>query len=769
MILALGALSAHYLYQVLAVDERLKQATRIAEVHSASQAMRVNHYIQKQQETYAAFIKRPWVSRALKARDQKQIANLQNLLQQVSEDTIETLLILPDDTRLEASHNYAAQEMIAQATTEKTTPAPEALMLKSGWALQLVTPLLDNGEYLGSLLTSLNIQHLEKILNQPSLPGRTELIQQLPGIPKKAIITTTHDADLDIIANSKTDNRYWLIKFQANTSIYDQTGIDLQSIKTIIAVAAALFLLSSVVFLRVAVNAFRHEETPSPKQLKAQKATENDAPEDDQKAKSFLDILYPKSSPPEPSEDTPTEQATNAPLHYPAAVFREYDIRGIVDEQITTDFAIQLGKALGALTLNRNETTLITACDGRQSSPDLSKALQSGIMMTGCNVLHIGAVPTPVMNFATHNQGDTVSGVMVTASHNPANYNGFKICLGQHTASSEQIQQLHQLMQQNDFPKGNGRLRETDISDAYLSAVRDDVVPGFDMKVVVDAGNGISGNLAPQVIEALGCQITPLFCEVDGNFPNREPDTSNEENLTHLVDKVKAEQADLGIALDGDGDRIVAVTPSGRIIWPDELLMIFARDILAQQPGADIVFDIKSTRRLNALISSYGGRPVMWKTGHANMRNKIAECQAPLGGEYSGHIFFADRWYGFDDGIYAAARLIEIISTREQNLDDITASFESSVATPEIKIPIPDDEKFALVDRISAECNFTGATLTDLDGLRADYPEGWGLIRASNTTPALTLRFEADSEDELQKIRSIFRRQMRSIDGRLNL
>ncbi len=411
----------------------------------------------------------------------------------------------------------------------------------------------------------------------------------------------------------------------------------------------------------------------------------------------------------------------------------------------------------------------MVARDGRTHSETLTQALIKGILRTGCNVINIGVVPTPVMYFSTFHFDDTNSGVMVTASHNPKEYNGFKVVINNHALADDAVVDLRSRIMGQRFHQGVGEELSRAIIPDYIERIFSDVALAGNISIVVDAGNAVTGLVAPQLFEELGCEVTPLFCELDGEFPNHNPDPTIEENLQALIAKVKETNADIGVAFDGDGDRLVVVTPSGNIIWPDRLLMLFAKDILARNPGADVLFDVKCSRQLNQVISSYGGRPIMWKTGHSPMKAKMEETQALIGGEYSGHIFIKDRWYGFDDGIYAMARLLEIITLRDQNIDAIFAGFPQLHATPEIKIAIGDQDKFTLIKNLSAIGDFANGAITTIDGLRVDYTKGWGLVRASNTSPALTLRFEAESPEALEKIRHIFKRELIKVEPTLDL
>ena len=457
--------------------------------------------------------------------------------------------------------------------------------------------------------------------------------------------------------------------------------------------------------------------------------------------------------------------STESPPH----VFRAYDIRGIAGEEINEPFAYQLGRALGTLALQSGEKLMLVGRDGRNSSELLRDCLIEGLLESGCNAVDLGLVPSPVLYFACAKGKNANSGVMVTASHNPAEFNGFKIVMNGRPLAGEKLPELRALMQSGQFASGEASNSRQDIRDTYIDEIFNDVALAGQPRIVIDAGNGATSELAPELFEQLGCAVETLYCEVDGDFPNHAPDPSRPENLQDLITAVKGEGADLGVALDGDGDRVTLISGSGRIVWADQLVMLLARDILARNPGADIVFDVKSTRALANLVTQYGGRPVMWKTGHAPMKEKMLETGALLGGELSGHIFIKDRWYGFDDGIYAAARVLEIMALREQSLDELIDSLPQMVNTPEILLPVPEQRKFALITKLREQGHFGDADLNTIDGLRIEFADGWGLVRASNTTAALTLRFEANDEEALERIRKIVAVQLQSIDPALAL
>ena len=445
-----------------------------------------------------------------------------------------------------------------------------------------------------------------------------------------------------------------------------------------------------------------------------------------------------------------------------SSIFRANDIRGIADVYLTADNVYRIGQAIGSEADDRGEQTIIVAADGRVSSPATVESLIKGLRESGRDVMDIGIVPTPVLYFATRTL-DYSSGVMVTASHNPSAYNGFKIVLQGKTLDESGIQKLYARFQKREFAVGDGKLEQSDIIDEYIDRICDDVTMAQPMRIVVDCGNGVAGNIAPDLFSKLGCEVIALHCEVDGTFPNHDPDPTVPGNLDELIRVVQSSNADLGIAFDGDGDRLVVVSGEGNIIWPDQLLMLFARNIVSQHPGCDIVYDVKCTRHLSSVISRYGGKPTVCRSGHSFMKAKLAETGALLAGEMSGHICFNERWYGFDDGLYSAARLLEIVGSSKTSLQELMSEFPVSVSTPEIRIPIDEQEKFGLISQLVEKADFGDGNISTLDGIRVDYADGWGLVRASNTAPELTMRFEADDEKSLSRIRGIFKREILSI------
>ena len=447
-----------------------------------------------------------------------------------------------------------------------------------------------------------------------------------------------------------------------------------------------------------------------------------------------------------------------------ASLFKAYDIRGIVDRTLTTEAVREIGAALGTQALALGQREIVVGRDGRLSGPQLRDALVEGIRSTGIGVIDIGMVATPVLYLSTHLLG-TGSGVEITGSHNPPEYNGLKMVLGGATLHGEAIQKLRQIVEEGAAPRAAaaGVLRTADVRDAYLRRIADDVKLARPMKIAVDCGNGVAGAFAPALYRMLGCEVTELFCDVDGTFPNHHPDPAHPENLQDLVRALRETDAEIGLAFDGDGDRLGVVTKDGNIVFPDRQMMLFARGVLQGNPGAEIIFDVKCSRHLAREIAAHGGRPTMWRTGHSLIKAKLKESGAPLAGEMSGHIFFNDRWPGFDDGMYAGARLLELLS-HASDPSAVLNALPDAVSTPELHLKTAEGENFALVERLQREASFTDAReVIRIDGVRVEYADGFGLARPSNTTPVLVLRFEADDAAALARIQTDFRRALLAI------
>ncbi len=432
-------------------------------------------------------------------------------------------------------------------------------------------------------------------------------------------------------------------------------------------------------------------------------------------------------------------------------IFKAYDIRGVLGSTLDTDIAYQIGRAFGSAAGEKGEHTVIIGRDGRLSGPALSSALAEGLQSAGVHVIDIGMVATPMLYFATHVLG-AASGIMVTGSHNPPDYNGFKMVLAGEAIYGEAIQSLYRRIVEQRLGSGQGSYRQHDIRAAYLERILSDVKLARPMKIAIDCGNGVAGSIAGDLYRSLGCEVTELFCEVDGHFPNHHPDPAHLENLEDLIHALASGPEELGLAFDGDGDRLGVVTKDGQVIFPDRQLMLFAQDVLTRHPGGTILYDVKCTRHIAPVVTAAGGRPQMCQTGHSLVKAKMRETGAPFGGEMSGHLFFKDRWYGFDDGLYAGARLLELAS-RMQDITQTLNALPQSTSTPELQVKLAEGENHALVARLQQEAQWPGASqVLTIDGVRVEYPDGFGLCRASNTTPVLVLRFEAEDDAALRRI-----------------
>ncbi|WP_062058326.1 phosphomannomutase/phosphoglucomutase [Cellvibrio sp. OA-2007] len=686
------------------------------------------------------------------------------------------------DRNAEFPIRYAELDLIKRAEERQST-LPELVEINDRWMLNWVRPLASDEKKppLGTVMVTIDAAELINIFNsaEQSL-GEFILLQQFTGSPPQ----TVKKLGAGTAGNSMQSNvsgSHLVVKFTPSEQLLliaeELPALWLSIISLIVAGSLALVWFLSKILVRIELGE-KDNATPSVADV-VKTSKESVSAEDAMtnplfQKQDILDIamidedeniLGLQQASGKKSSATARNKINEADV--PAEIFRSYDIRGLVGSQVTPELAQLIGQAVGSEAIDQGEQAIVVARDGRTHSESLTQALIRGILRSGCNVINIGVVPTPLMYFSTFHFEDTSSGVMVTASHNPKEYNGFKVVMNNRALADDAVIDLRSRIVGQRFHQGLGEETPRSIIPDYIDRIFSDVALAGNVSIVVDAGNAVTGIVAPQLFEELGCDVIPLFCDLDGEFPNHDPDPTVEKNLHALIAKVQESNADIGVAFDGDGDRLVVVTPKGDIIWPDRLLMLFAKDVLSRNPGADVLFDVKCSRQLNQVISSYGGRPIMWKTGHSPMKAKMEETQALIGGEYSGHIFIKDRWYGFDDGIYAMARLLEIITLRDQKIDDIFAAFPQLYSTPEIKIAIPDLDKFGLINKLSETGDFANGTITAIDGLRVDYTKGWGLVRASNTSPALTLRFEAESHESLEKIQQIFKRELLKVDNRL--
>lgn len=805
-------------------SQQAEQRQRLAEAWGGSQAGALQQALRQLQADTQAAAADPQLLHALHSEDGEQLRAAERSLRHW-DGVLGARLNLrgqaTQDSHGAVPVNFAALDLIRRAENGQT-PAPEAYRIGERWLVYSVAPLhaADGEPPVGTLLLGVDLQRL--LASLPPLPagvGQLQLAQQFANGPAQLLSQRGEAADAPPLPlNSGNPN--WQLSFTPGSALAHD-GVPLWVLASAILLALSGLLLGLLLVQRAQQRRLNDDVEQLGQLLrelssgKSVKTFSLRLPELNALAQSLARLPRPaaaaangngaiksatssEAAPPAPARDSelsdPLFQDTDildidildedqdllgleqnpmaddaiTPPKLPASIFRAYDIRGVVGDTLTRETAYWIGRAVGSESLARGEPCVAVGRDGRLSGPELVQALIQGLVDTGCQVSDIGMVPTPALYYATHVL-EGKSGVMLTGSHNPPDYNGFKIMIAGDTLANEQIQALRQRIEHNDLVSGVGSVEQVDILERYFKQIRDDIALAKPLRVVVDCGNGVAGVIAPRLIESLGCKVIPLYCEVDGTFPNHHPDPGKPENLQDLIAKVREEQADLGLAFDGDGDRVGVVTNEGTIIYPDRLMMLFAKDVVSRNPGADVIFDVKCTRRLGALISGYGGRPVMWKTGHSLIKKKMKETGALLAGEMSGHIFFKERWFGFDDGIYSAARLLEILSLDKRDAEHVFSAFPVDVSTPEINIQVTEESKFRIIERLQHSGEWGEGSVTTLDGVRVDYPKGWGLVRASNTTPVLVLRFEGDTQAELERIRELFRTQLLAVDPSLNL
>jgi len=628
-----------------------------------------------------------------------------------------------------------------------------------------------DGKAVGTVLASISVRILKGFMPQLAKgEGYLELRQARQTI---AIAGPASDRELKPYTTPIKGTRwrlaYWPTAL-STLSVVDYAG---QQLLWVSVLAVLIMVFSIAFFIRETLRIRRLAKLP---------------PEDDQPETIIQPIT---ESVTEESSDNPLFQTEDAlivqeadveeanddpePVHKfdmkkIGSIFKAYDIRGIVGTTLTEDIVYEIGLALGSEAQARDQKTMVVARDGRLSGEMLLNKLSDGLRASGMDVINIGLVPTPLLYFAAEVHG-TGSGVMVTGSHNPPNYNGLKMVLAGNTLARDDIQTLKKRIEEQDYCSGEGNYKEEKVVFDYIKHVTDDVMLLKRFKVVIDCGNGAAGVLAPTLLKNLGCDVVDLYCDVDGSFPNHHPDPSRPENLKDLIAAVKEHEADIGLAFDGDGDRLGVVTSEGKVIWPDRVMMLYAMDILSRNKGAEIIFDVKCSTKLKQVIEQHGGKATMWNTGHSLIKSKMKSTGALLAGEMSGHIFFKERWYGFDDALYSAARLVELLGTMtaDKSVAGVFNSLPDSVNTPELNIAMEEGKHHEFMETLLANAQFEDAEITTLDGLRVDFADGWGLVRASNTTPNLVLRFEADDDFALQRIMGTFREIMLKADPSIKL
>ena len=757
----------------------------------ASRADAVNavvNQLRSQQESYS---RSPEVLRLLQENDEFGIESFGEKYL-LSFDSAEKAYLIPKGQYEKFDLRFAEIGMIRKIEDGEKV-FPEAYISDGKKFIDFATPVKGAGDTapLGTLLVTYTLESLKTAMHQKQDDGQVLLQQQFSGSAMMEVVSSGTAGSGETFT-APTEIPHWQVAFKPSDAFAGKevSSASVQAVVQGSAILICILLLGIYQWRRAKGMVVEPSILEMPIQIKgARKIDKAEKPKTENgtagSAAGLSDPLFGNtdvldldadddfdikpastSAVAEARPPVPAPKAKQARFAVANAIFRDYDIRGNAERDISDELATRIGLAFGSECLAQGQSRVILAGDGRVSTPRLVAAVQDGLVQSGCEVIDVGSVPTPLMYFATHTL-HVQSGIMITASHNPAADNGFKMVINGQTLSGEQIQRIKERVQSGDFASGNGGVTQKEIVDAYIDYIVGDVALAGSYRVVIDCGNGIAGDVAPRLFEELGCEVIPLYCDVDGSFPNHSPDPSKSENLDDLIAKVIEEGADVGVAFDGDGDRLAIVTASGKIILPDVLLMLFAKDIVSRNPGTDVIFDVKSTRRLNTLVSSYGGRPVMWKSGHSHIKNKMQETGALIAGELSGHIFFKERWFGFDDGMYSAARLLEIMSIRDQDLDGIFSAFPSCASNPEMRVAIDENKKFSFVKQLSERGEWGNGKVTTIDGVRVDFTKGWGLVRASNTAAELTLRFEADDEESLATVKHVFKQQLMMIDKSL--
>ncbi|HEY7885956.1 MAG TPA: phosphomannomutase/phosphoglucomutase [Cellvibrionaceae bacterium] len=790
--LVVNALVGYFLYETMVVETQRQRIATTAEQAASTTAASVRNFLREREAEVRQWAATPALQKAIADGDTNTLNSLLAGFAKSRDDILAARTFTPNQLMIDREHSapirYAELDMLRRSLRRQQTQ-PEAAILDDGqWQLHIASAIPPEGERSApaSLLVTYSSTTVEQLFNPLGTErGQALLIQRFENI--NAPLFTMGAGKAAPSAKASIPNSYWQVEYTPSAALVaaseELPGLWLVVISLCVAASLALALILSKLIVRASkvddseglslpqgyvdshsgsnsnANPITKPEAAVPGSLYGNEdILDIEVIEEDADILGLIDRQQERST-----------ATSSAEQSLPDEIFRAYDIRGKVGSQLTAKLAYEIGLALGSEVQDQGENSLIVARDGRTHSPELAQQLIAGILASGCDVLDIGIAPTPLMHYATCEFTETSSGVMVTASHNGADDNGFKMVINGNTLSDKGIADLKNRIKRRQYLSGEGQQQTRSVIPEYIDRIFSDVALAGDITLVVDAANAVTGVVAPALFEELGCQVIPLNCELDGNFPNHAPDPTIVSNLAQLQEAVQTHGADLGVAFDGDGDRLMVVTPKGHIIWPDQLLMLFARDILARNPGADVLFDVKCSKQLNQLISGYGGRPIMWKTGHAHMKQKMIETGALIGGEYSGHIFIKERWYGFDDGLYTAARLLEIITLRDQSIDDVFAAFPMLPSTPEYRVAVPEAEKFSLIEKLIETGDFQSGKATTIDGLRIDFPKGWGLVRASNTAAEITLRFEAESDDLLEKIQQLFKRELLKVNKTLAL
>ena len=804
-ILQLGAIilsvtAGYFIWVHAIVDKERQHLNQLSLKNAQHQQQIIQNYLGSLMEKVTLYSQKEDLSYSLLSDNQSTLSDYQNkLIQDITGLKSVRFFGLHkaqiDETEIPV--NFVVMDMINRGERgEDVYPEMIRYKKKNIWLIAIVAPIyqkqkleqqktspsvagkISRGNIIGTMYLAVSVEAVQSLLSSlDQTLGQTQLAQQITD--KKFVpFITLGDTGNYLTQRLPIANSNWQLSYTPSTALYLHARQPRTPIMLAIAVITLLLMILFWFAARLINQRLEAEATDKP----INKVPDSTIKKADKKyilstnstdhADNLLDLELSEEDQALFDGGTDRENIAITDQHrkrnLPDSIFRAYDIRGIVDKQLTCELAETIGQAFASEVLDKGDKIIFIGRDGRTHSPKIADAFTRGVLSTGCNVIDLGLVPTPLMNFATSTSEKTSSGAMVTASHNPKEYNGFKFVIRGRTLIDQDIQAIKNSVAGGNFHLGQGIKKSQDISQHYIERIFSDVALVEGPHVVIDAANGSTSTIAPMLFEELGCTVTSLFCEIDGNFPNHDPDPTVVKNLLPLISKVKQVRADMGFAFDGDGDRLVVVTPKGKVIWPDQLMMLFAEDVASRNPGCDIIYDVKSTRQLSQVISQCGGRPIMWKTGHANMKTKMRDTGALLAGEFSGHIFFKERWFGFDDGMYAAARLLEIITLGGRDVDDIFEQFQLLITTPEIKIPVGEEEKFTIIESLLKNATFANGKKSNIDGIRVDFSRGWGLIRASNTSPALTLRFEAETEDDMEKIKRLFRCELNRVNTKLS-
>jgi phosphomannomutase/phosphoglucomutase len=785
LIVAIAIAAGFYLQSESISSSQIEQKQQFHSAAAKIIASAVTDKVEEMQQQAAAVAATPEVIDAMASNDTQKIAALQQQLTSIFPSALRTCLVSSNVNETDPSNacipiTFATLNSIRTAKEEGSAPIA-LLQMKSEDAHLLFAQRiqLSDAETLGVLLIAMPSSFVESMFNQSFDAGGYVELQQ--GIKKKTAVNRVGNAALKTdspVTSIKIPGSYWRVVYWADTSV--QTAFPITLAGGLLFILSVLWLLREFWFgFLVRLDAITIEQQLQ--DFKKQKLRPKypiinkvlmHVVDDIQTLGREGVAVAEKNKKPQKSavSSVAAVSASQQPIDLSPDIFSGYDIRGRVGETLNEEIITSLGQAIASEAMGQGISTLLVGRDARLSSDSFASALKSGILSTGCNVLDIGQVPIPVLYFACATSSNS-SGVMVTGSHNPDEYNGLKVVFDNKPVTADVLQKFYQRIQEDDFEFGEGSENTADLIDDYISRITHDVSVDRPLKVVVDCANAVSALVAPKLLRAIGCEVEELYCKVDGTYPNHQPNPSDPSNFTGLIQAVQQSQAELGITFDGDGDRIGVVDGTGKIIWPDQLMVLFAQDVLSRNPEANIIYDVKSTSLLADVISRTGGKPVMSPSGYPIIRNKLYEIHAALAGEMSGHIFFQDRWFGFDDGLYSATRLLELLSMDplERAPTEVFSSMPQLVSTPEIIIEMNAGEAQRFVEQLQHDAKFDGANISTIDGVRVDYPDGWGLIRASHTSAALSLRFEAANDGVMEHIKQQFKQQMLQIKPTLTL